>query len=388
MEKDKITGNSTKVRFNIPEAAKTADGVYVSMKINAMNGNSMDAYLKINYADIGKNSSEGTKENTVSISQFGGYDIKTVVTYKDNKVTDLEVTGENFAGSFAVPNQRDYLPKAINKIKEQVIGLNIKDQTAFDKIDTVSGATTSATAIKNAVIESLGLKVKEEILAPAPTTIAAGTYQIQMKNMTDTVEHSISASDSENKVTATLKVDANGKITISYPVITKEAMDVLAFNGYYKGTTLTKKGSEETKNDENIVTNVTMPLTSNKPEQTYKANFKMYVPAMSGLNGTRGGITFDHGTFDTDATITLYWDTLKEIKTSAATTTPATITSTKPSASASTTKITAPSKVQKVKVKNIKKKSAKITFKKVKGANGYIIYRASKNMENIKQLQH
>ena len=131
-----------------------------------------------------------------------------------------------------------------------------------------------------------------------------------------------------------------------------------------------------------------MPLTSNKPEQTYKANFKMYVPAMSGLNGTRGGITFDHGTFDTDATITLYWDTLKEIKTSAATTTPATTTSTKPSASASTTKITAPSKVQKVKVKNIKKKSAKITFKKVKGANGYIIYRASKNMENIKQLQH
>ena len=232
MEKDKITGNSTKVRFNIPEAAKTADGVYVSMKIDAMNGNSMDAYLKINYADIGKNSSEGTKENTVSISQFGGYDIKTVVTYKDNKVTDLEVTGENFAGSFAVPNQRAYLPKAINKIKEQVIGLNIKDQTAFDKIDTVSGATTSATAIKNAVIESLGLKVKEEILAPATTT------------------------------------------------------------------------------------------------------------------------------------------------------------STKPFASASTTKITAPSKVQKVKVKNIKKKSAKITFKKVKGANGYIIYRASKNMENIKQLQH
>lgn len=232
MEKDKITGNSTKVRFNIPEAAKTADGVYVSMKIDAMNGNSMDAYLKINYVDIGKNSSEGTKENTVSISQFGGYDIKTVVTYKDNKVTDLEVTGENFAGSFAVPNQRAYLPKAINKIKEQVIGLNIKDQTAFDKIDTVSGVTTSATAIKNAVIESLGLKVKEEILAPATTT------------------------------------------------------------------------------------------------------------------------------------------------------------STKPSASASTTKITAPSKVQKVKVKNIKKKSAKITFKKVKGANGYIIYRASKNMENIKQLQH
>ena len=40
----------------------------------------------------------------------------------------------------------------------------------------------------------------------------------------------------------------------------------------------------------------------------------MYVPAMSNLSGEHGGITFDHGKFDTDAVITLYWDTLKEKK--------------------------------------------------------------------------
>ena len=36
-------------------------------------------------------------------------------------------------------------------------------------------------------------------------------------------------------------------MTLSYPVVTKEAMDVLAFNGYYNGSDLTKEGSEEDK---------------------------------------------------------------------------------------------------------------------------------------------
>ena len=102
-------------------------------------------------------------------------------------------------------------------------------------------------------------------------------------------------------------------MTLSYPVVTKEAMDVLAFNGYYNGSDLTKEGSEETKDGESVTT-VNMPLTGDKPELTYKANFKMYVPAMSNLSGEHGGITFDHGKFDTDAVITLYWDTLKEKK--------------------------------------------------------------------------
>ena len=314
VEKTDDAGNPTKIKFTIPEACKSADGAYINMYIDAM-GRTTDAFLKIDYASLAKNDEpkDGTVKKTVSISQFGGYDIQTVVTYKDGKVTDLDVTGQNFGGSFAVPNEKVYLSKAANKIKDQVIGLDIKDQDAFDKVDTVSGATTSATAIKNAVIESLGLKVKEEVIAPAPETVKAGTYEIQMKNITDIVEHSISAADSTNKVTATLKVDENGKMTLSYPVATTEKMDVLAFNGYYNGSSLTKDGSEETK-DGDKVTNVNMPLTGAKPEVTYKANFKMYVPAMSNLNGEQGGITFDNGKFDTDTTITLYWDTLKEKK--------------------------------------------------------------------------
>lgn len=40
--------------------------------------------------------------------------------------------------------------------------------------------------------------------------------------MTSTVEHSLSAANSENKVTATLKVDKNGKMTLSYQWLQKK----------------------------------------------------------------------------------------------------------------------------------------------------------------------
>ena len=318
LTKDETTGNPTKVKFEIPDITKTADGVYVSMYIDAMKNNA-NAFLKIDYASLGANnsSSDGVKEKTISISQFGGYDIKTVVIYKDNKVTDLTVTGENFEGSFAKQNEKVYLPMAIDKIKDQVVGLNIKDQTAFDKVDTVSGATTSATAIKNATMEALGLTPKQEILADAPETVKAGTYEIQMKNVTDIVDHSLSAADHDKKVTATLKVDENGKMTLSYPVISNtvsEPLQVLGFNGYYNGSTLTTEGADVAAGDDGIVTNVNMPLSGSKPEQTYKASFNLYVPSMKNLNGIYDGIAINNGKFNSDATITLYWGTLKEVK--------------------------------------------------------------------------
>lgn len=318
LTKDETTGNPTKVKFEIPDITKTADGVYVSMYIDAMKNNA-NAFLKIDYASLGANnsSSDGVKEKTISISQFGGYDIKTVVIYKDNKVTDLAVTGENFEGSFAKQNEKVYLPMAIDKIKDQVVGLNIKDQTAFDKVDTVSGATTSATAIKNATMEALGLTPKQEILADAPETVKAGTYEIQMKNVTDIVDHSLSAADHDKKVTATLKVDENGKMTLSYPLISNtvsEPLQVLGFNGYYNGSTLTTEGADVAAGDDGIVTNVNMPLSGSKPEQTYKASFNLYVPSMKNLNGIYDGIAINNGKFNSDATITLYWGTLKEVK--------------------------------------------------------------------------
>lgn len=317
LEEDQTTGNPTKIKFEIPESTKGADGVYINMCVKGTPmENGIDAFLKVDYASLAgtTDSSNGTKENTIHISQFGGYDIKTSVSYKDGKVTDLTIKGDNFEGSYAKQNETTYLPMAINKIKEQILGLDIKDQNAFDEVDTVSGATTSATAIKNAVMESIGLTPKQEVIAPAPETVEEGTYQIQVKNMTNGVEHSLSAADSDNKVTATLNVDKNGKMTLSYPVVSKESLQILEFNGYYDGSDLTAKDVETTKDAEDMITNVVMPLTGTSPEVTYKANFKLYVPAMKNLTGNINGITFDHGKFDSDSTLTLYWDTLKEKK--------------------------------------------------------------------------
>ena len=88
-----------------------------------------DAFLKVDYASLkgNENVSDGTKENTIHIAQFGGYDIKTTVTYKDGKVTDLQIKGENFEGKYAEENENIYLPKAINKIKDQIQGLDITE---------------------------------------------------------------------------------------------------------------------------------------------------------------------------------------------------------------------------------------------------------------------
>lgn len=143
---DQTTGNPTKIKFEIPETTKTADGVYLNMKVkDTPMANGTDAFLKIDYASLAGNTStsDGTKENKIHISQFGGYDIKTIVTYKDGKVTDLMIAGENFEGSYAKQNEKTYLPMAIDKIKEQIIGLDITDQNAFDQVDTVSAMSLS-----------------------------------------------------------------------------------------------------------------------------------------------------------------------------------------------------------------------------------------------------
>ena len=46
----------------------------------------------------------------------------------------------------------------------------------LDKVDTVASGATSAFHDQNAVMESLGLTLKEEVLAPAPETVEEGTY--------------------------------------------------------------------------------------------------------------------------------------------------------------------------------------------------------------------
>lgn len=311
----------TKISFEIPKAQISSDGVYISMDIMSDSKVMMSqtAYLAIDYKNAksqGEASSSEVKENTAHIDQFGGYDVKTKVTVEDGKVKDLEVEGSKFEGEYKDANENTYLPKAVEKITSQVKGLSINDQNAFDQIDVVSGATTTAKTIKNSVMTSLGLKVNEEVIPDAPTQkLEQGTYTIQMKNTTDTVEHSLSGGTGDKKVTATLYVDKDGKMNLSYPLISntkEEPLSVLDFNGYYDSdNNLTKDGVKVVK-EKDVVNQVIMPLSGDAAKQTYKTNVYLYVPSMSNLSGEMSGITFDHGKFSIDSTITLYWDTLNK----------------------------------------------------------------------------
>lgn len=309
----------SKITFSIPNAVKNNDGVYMQMSISAM-PMSPNGYLKIDYANaklLDDESLNVEKENQAAILSFGGYDVTTKVKTEKGKITDLDVKGSNFKGDFAQENESVYLKKAIKKVKDQMVGLYMNDQSSFENIDVISGATTTAQAIKDSVMKSLGLEVKEEVIPEAPTEqLKAGTYTIKVKNTTAAVDHSLSGGASnEKKVTATLYVDNNGKMKLSYPLIsntTEEPMEVLGFNGYYNSKNeLTTEGTKVVKED-GVVTNVVMPLSGDKAEQTYKTNVYLHVPSMEGLNGEISGITFDHGKFQIDSTLTLYWDTLSK----------------------------------------------------------------------------
>ena len=100
VEETDEAGNPTKIKFTIPESAKN-NRWYLSSYDDQPMGMGTDAFLKVDYASLkgNENVSDGTKENTIHIAQFGGYDIKTTVTYKDGKVTDLQIKGENFEGN-------------------------------------------------------------------------------------------------------------------------------------------------------------------------------------------------------------------------------------------------------------------------------------------------
>ena len=304
----------TKVSFDIPEGQLDKDGVYISMDIMSGSGKMMtqSAYLAIDYSSLKGNdntSTDETKENSAHISQFGGYDVKTKVTVSNGKVKDLVVEGSNFEGEYKDQNENTYLKKAVDKITSQVKGLSVTDQTSFDNIDIVSGATTTAQVIKNSVMESLGLEVKDEVIPDAPTQkLQAGTYSIQVKNTTDTVEHSLSGGTGEKKVTATLYVDQDGKMQLSYPLISntkEEPLSVLEFNGYYDSENNCTKDGIKVIKDGDVVTNVILPLSGSEAKQTYKTNVRLYVPSMSNLNGEMSGITFENGKFNIDSTLTL-----------------------------------------------------------------------------------
>ena len=318
------------ISFAIPKDAYNTTGVYLSMYVDAM-GYAPDAYLQIDYAgakESGDPSLNFTTEiSTAEVEQFGNYNVTSQVTVKDGRITDVALAGNDFKGTHADDNQM-YLNKAINGLgstkgmKEKLTGLYMNDAQKLNDLDTVSGATYSSNAIKNATMNALGVKIEQEVIPDAPTEKPApGLYYIEMKDRTDVVDHGLVGES--KKVGAYLRVDNDGKMWLTYKMVsgtTGEPLYVLGYNGYYpNGDTtqpLTKEGvtystestTAPTIGDCTVVTDITVPLDG--INQTYVNNVYLYVEAMKNLNGEVSGVNFDAGKFNINSTITLYWDTL------------------------------------------------------------------------------
>ncbi len=337
-----------KITFTIPDIS--TDGVYVNMFVEAMNTNP-DAFISIDYANA-KESGDASlnytteKTGTAHISQFGEYDVDAKVTLTDGVISDIDITGRNFGGTYADYNRDNKLKAAIKNMKEKLIGRYYKDDTAIsaldttscatkkadaedteDKLDGVSGATITSNAIREAVVDALDIQIEQEVIPDAPTAIpAAGTYSIMMKDKTSVVDHSLVENE---KTTGYLTVDKNGRMTLSYRMISgtsKEPLYVLGLNGYYAGNDTSSENNlsmsgvlyqTETNTDaaivaeagtDTLITDVQLPIT--QLAQQYYTNVYLYVPAMKALNGVVSGVDFDHGRFNILSTITLYWDTL------------------------------------------------------------------------------
>lgn len=333
-----IDGSGTRnvpetISFAIPEAAFGQDGVYLNMYVDVM-GRDSDAYLQMNYAEA-KESGDTSLNYTTEVAsavveQFGDYSVTAQVTVKDGQISDVVLEGTDFKGSYINENQA-YLNRAVNGMgsikgmKEKLTGLYINDTDKLNNLDTVSGATYSSNAVKQAVMKALGMEIYQEVLPDVPEKKPeAGTYRITVRGRTDMSDHKLLGSS--DKADAVLRVDTKGKMWLTYKMVSGdpgEPLWVLGYNGYYPGnntsgklsmdgvTFSTEKMTIPTIGSSSVVTEVTVPL--DEMRQTYLNNLYLYVDVMKKLDGEVSGIIFDKGKFNINSTLTLYWDTLKKI---------------------------------------------------------------------------
>ncbi len=315
-------GAATKISFPVYDT--TADGVYVNMYVAAM-GYAPDAYLSLQYADIGKTY---TYTNTCHVIAFGGYDLTVEVSVKDGVISGISVEGSAYDGKYAALNQ-EYSESAIAGMTDgRLEGLDATDADAINSVDTVSGATVSSQAIISAVLEALGLEVEEEELSVLSSVPAAGTYTVDIAYITDVVDHDIIG---DANTTATLVVGKDGTMTLTTVfnnATNGSGLFITGFNGYYKnndttGKLLSKGVTTKTATaaysdtyfpaGSTVVKYASFPLTGDLCA-IYSTNVSIYVPKMNALNGEISGITFENGHFSVDAYVTVYWDTLSAVK--------------------------------------------------------------------------
>lgn len=271
---------------------------------------------------------DGTYNGTAQVEAFGKYDIDTNVTVSNGKISNVEIQGKNFSGSYAEFN-KTVLQKAIDGLKDWWNGKEASQDNADElyNVDVVSSATYSSKTIRDSVMDALSISYDPDSSTDIPDTVSEGIYTVDIEYKSEVVEHSLVEGDT---ATAKLKVDSEGNIILDTSLISgtsKEPLYILEFNGYYIDN---NKENELTKTDSDVqtieseyedtyfplgtktVSHLSIPLKGSLTDKYY-TNMRMYVPAMNNLNGTIQGIEFENGKFSVDCYIKIAWGTLKKM---------------------------------------------------------------------------
>ena len=319
----------------LEESDGTSGGVFIKMFVEAMNS-SPSAYVSLDFANAKeKDDPTLTYKATGSskVEQFGTYDVNATVSVENGKIADVNIRGDNWLGTHQETN-KIMLDRAAAGMKENLTGKYDTDVDGIAGVDVVTGATYSSNAIREAVMNALDMEIPveeiPEVTEEVKNGLEEGVYKVTIKNITDVVAHSLVG---EETADAYVIVDEDGSMDLQYEMVsstTKEPLQVLDFNGYYKNndrsssSNLTKEsavyrfGKEDTYGWD-VVTDIRVPLAGEVSSQYY-INTYLYVDAMSNLGKDEpeeiGGVLFDKGRFNIDSTITIYWDELEKVDSS------------------------------------------------------------------------
>ncbi len=329
------------ISFTIPN--NSFDGVYMNFTVDAMGGASPDAWLRINYAGAGEpgGGDDKTFKGSAKVDQFGKYTIDAEVSVEDGLITDVKVSARDFVSPTHVDTNKVKIEQVTKGLKsawngmaptqenaEKIFNAIMKPDNSGEVLDAVSGATYSAKAVRDAVMDAFKLEYQDEIIN-VPVEVKPGVYQVDISYYSDVVLHSLVENE---KTTATLTVNADKTMSLDFDLRSgtkKEPLYILGFNGVHtdndRSKALTMDGcstvmglSSNNYADEyfekgtQVVNHVTFPLLGGLTD-IYNTNCYLYVPVMNKLDGDLSGVHFDHGKFSVDVFAKVFWDSMKKI---------------------------------------------------------------------------
>ena len=374
----------TKVKFQIPN--NHLDGIYMNFTVDAMGPASPDAWLQIDYASAKEPGETKHLKGSAKVNQFGKYTIYADVSVTDGTISDVSVTADDFISETHRPTNESKIDQVAKALKaewngiaptqenaEKIFKKIMKKDSPENVIDSISGATYSGKAVRDAVMEACGLEYQDEVIN-VPKSIEPGIYEVDVEYASDVVWHSL-LENAKGKATLTVNNDKTMSLEMDLKSGTeKEPLYILGFNGVYPNNDrtekLTKDGCEvkmglssNDYEDENfakgteVVNYVKFPLKGGL-NKVYNTNAYLYVPAMKKLNGELSGVNFENGKFNVDVFAKIFWDDIKKI---------GDVPEAKPETPAK------PGVVQNVNVKT-DNGLLKVTFNKVKNATNYKIW--------------